>query len=393
MDKKITKRYCRRAKIIDKTATPCAKEDNESIHSTKQILSYDVLFSIFLKLPNHTLARCKFVSKDFNAVISDAEFLVCRNHSIIMQAQRKSTETSTVLFKLFRIGFPKVEEIPLEMPPSDPYLVGSCHGLLCFLGFKGNSRVHYVYNSLTEKWISSPPIDSSGKRFCVIYHKKSTGAYHLLTHLSRGQQFMVHELGTQHWRAVSKEGFPYVPLQVKQSTPVAMFGCIYWICHSFIGNARRMIVAFDVETEQLSSVKEPPRVKRPYDDCEALTLVETDVGLGYPTFNTYTMNIWVMKGRDSAWEKVYAINLKPIQGSLKTHWDDPVYVVMQCTMGEIWFTEHGQTTGGNRNFIVYDCKSCTFKSVDLRNWLPGCVTGAIHYAPCLWKSSISLEAF
>ncbi|KAJ3701591.1 hypothetical protein LUZ61_005296 [Rhynchospora tenuis] len=397
MDKKITKLYCRRAKIINKKATPCAREDNESIHSTKPILSYDVLFSIFLKLPNHTLARCKSVSKDFNTIISDTKFLALRNHSIIVQAQRQSITTSTPFFKHFRIGFPKVEEIPLEMPndmPSDPYLVGSCHGLLCFFGFKHNGRVHYVYNSLTEKWISSPPIESSGKRFCVIYHKRSTGAYHLLTHVLNGLQFMVHELGTSHWRAVSEEDFPYVPLQHKQSTAVAMFGCIYWICHSLIGHERRMILAFDVETEQFSSVKEPPRVRRPYNDSdEALTLVETDVGLGYPAFDESTMNIWVMKSRESAWEKVYAIKLKPIQGSLKTHWDYPFYVVMQCTMGEIWFTDHGRQTGGNWKFTVYDCKSCTFRSVDLRDWLPGCYTGAISYTPCLWKSSISSNAF
>ncbi|KAJ4818880.1 F-box protein interaction domain protein [Rhynchospora pubera] len=200
----------------------------------------------------------------------------------------------------------------------DPYLIGSCHGLLCFLSFKRTGKIHYVYNSLTKEWKSSPPIESSGKRFCGLYHKMSTNTYHLLTHVLRENhlssgirildgQYKVHELGTSAWRVVSEENNPYVPLQRKQSTPVAISSCLYWICLSNKEHESRMILAFDVEMEKFSYIKEPTGVNLPHNDSKALTLLETDFGLGYPTFTEDTMNIWVMRGQDRAWEKFYAI--------------------------------------------------------------------------------------
>ncbi|KAL1207662.1 F-box protein [Cardamine amara subsp. amara] len=279
--------------------------------------THDLILMLLKGLPVKTLARFLCVSKEYNSIIRNRDFM--KSYLIKSSTPPQSlifTFEGMSSFKHFFFSSPQTQNQG-ESSSVATYLmecdhiwdttVGpSVHGLICY----GTPSELKVYNPSTRRSITLPKIDSHRvDMHHYLGYDPINGDYkQALLCMMKGmyierrrgsaQELRVLTLGKEDsWRMV--EDFPPHSLGRPDFTDICIAGVLYYV--AFLDNYRSgyAIMSFDVRSEKLDLIKGPDP-----DMSPKLTSYEGKLAVLFAGMAEYRIHLWVLEdGAKHEWSK------------------------------------------------------------------------------------------
>ncbi|XP_076936172.1 F-box protein At4g19940-like [Bidens hawaiensis] len=123
---------------------------------------------------------------------------------------------------------------------------------------------------------------------------------------------MVHSSGSSFWREVAQK--PAYPIK---GGGVFAHGRLHWLAYAFDTFSisvtdRRILVWFDVKTEEFGLTDHPPKLEEGDSWFDYNELVYLNGQLGFSYYGPYGIKIWILKQHEE-WVLHCSFNISPIQ--------------------------------------------------------------------------------
>ena len=361
-------------------------------------LTVDLLVEILCRLPVKLLLQLRCVCKSWNHIISHPKFakkhlsttrhLHLVSHSYISGKRTLASYPLDSIFTGITTNVTKFVEYNQKYPRSElDYIVGSCHGIVCFVEYSKN--VVLLWNPSIRKFKRLPPFEMPQVvtffMFRMIYafgYDHVTDDYKVIVALNyednsvhpgvRKTELKVYTLGTHCWKSV-QEKFPCdVKLRFFDVFESGKFvsGKINWLaCKDWIREKKYSIVSFDLGNESYQSVL-LPNIGEIHDRHKVVLGVLRDC-----LCLIVRHDVWIMKeyGNKESWTKLFTTSYLrdpnkaySLTKAVYIYEDDKVLL---------------QTYGDwNSKLIVYDYRKSAFKFTKIASSPEVCVESLI--SPC-----------
>ncbi|MFS7917729.1 putative F-box domain-containing protein [Helianthus anomalus] len=283
----------------------------------------DVLVNILSRLPVKSLLQFRTVSKPLCALIDSPYF-------VILHRQRQSMKTDKVL--VFSRGVCSstsaisfcFDSLPTTVrlePPIDrtlfPYIIGSCHGFICFCSWP-MGRVILLWNPSTRKYrevpasLDYPPINSVLKAVDQVGYDHVNNDYKVVRLTQSGDsvrldsKVFVYSLNFERWLPV-EQTFPYDFLLVScRGQGACVSGAVHWLLNQKPDSDNDyLMVSFDLASQSFQSVPLPEF----FNNYENIDIGVFEGCLCVVGSGGYCVDVWVVGEYEvkESWSKLLAL--------------------------------------------------------------------------------------
>ncbi|XP_050219543.1 F-box/kelch-repeat protein At3g06240-like [Mercurialis annua] len=251
-------------------------------------LPEDLIIEILSRLPAKPLIRFKKVSKIWNSIISDPQFI-----KLHLQRAKQTNNNVRLLLSTFspqsldfeafsngdlsnaitKVSFPEIVKGP---PTFYVKIIGSCDGLVCLLDDHGTM---FLWNPTTEECKKLP--NPKGAIYSMFLHgvgyNVGTDDYGVLIASYFSGEIIVelYTLKTNMWREIENVG--PIPEESSGFSGIAWNGTLYWLKVKEVSNVNKkvyVIVSFDMADEKFKEVVSLPERFDPSSDKVSLGMPE-----------------------------------------------------------------------------------------------------------------------
>ncbi|KAJ0591888.1 putative F-box domain-containing protein [Helianthus annuus] len=283
----------------------------------------DVLVNILSRLPVKSLLRFRTVSKPLCALIDSPYF-------VNLHRQRQSMKTDKVLVFSRGVGSSTsaisfcFDSLPTTVrlePPIDrtlfPYIIGSCHGFICFCSWP-MGRVILLWNPSTRKYrevpasLDYPPINNVLKAVDQVGYDHVNNDYKVVRLTQSGDsvrldsKVFVYSLNFERWLPV-EQTFPYDFLLVScRGQGACVSGAVHWLLNQKPDSDNDyLMVSFDLASQSFQSVPLPEF----FNNYENIDIGVFEGCLCVVGSGGYCVDVWVMGEYEvkESWSKLLAL--------------------------------------------------------------------------------------
>ncbi|CAJ2658501.1 unnamed protein product [Trifolium pratense] len=293
-------------------------------------LPFEIIEEILSKLPVKFLMQLKSVCKSWESLISDPQFakkhlrVSTTRHHLLTFNNFFSDELFVVVYPFssvfteLTVAASRQLDFPLPVGNLSHYIIGSCHGIICF---EINEHFVFLWNRFISKFMKLPSLANPKQKICYTaygfgyvydqfndnYSYKVVAVNYIesdnnVSYYRYRPQLKVYTLGTNSWRMI--QDFPYcIPLGLSSGRFIS--GTVNWLAYNnlFIS---LVIVSFDLENEFYQEITLPDYevVIRP----QVTLVVLRDCLSIIAESNTY-LDVWLMDeyGNTESWTKLFRI--------------------------------------------------------------------------------------
>ncbi|GAB2298836.1 hypothetical protein Dimus_032913 [Dionaea muscipula] len=333
----------------------------------------DVIIDVLAKLPVKPLMRFKCVSRSWNNIISDPDFMKLHLKQSLETNSHINLIIGSPLQFLYSLDLESNQRTKLHEPfgglKSSPSIVGSCNGLLC-LRYHDSDHTLVLYNPATQYYKKLPPSCRELPNYSMVTGWGDIGfGYHSACDdfkVVRMIQFPgmegfrylsvveVYSMKIDSWKRVQ---CPPCLVICHSVTAALVNEFLHWIGIEYPGSdSYYSIVSFSLADESFAKVPHPKLDPK----HRGLNLGVLNDCLSLMVHHEEYSDVWMMKndGVESSWIKLYRIPLARVDGP----YCNAKPVAYSRSGRELFFWLRG------KGLFSFDIEDKSFKQVDIHGF-------------------------